>query len=323
MNKTTQIVLVLSFILTARQQLSGQTDSVEDVFPLGLHYSWTYQYQSILSCFGNTGEGSISGDSGQVTYEIVDSSINGDSIAWVVHSNWNLQVYYTDNFSGSFDTIYTSIDSGTFVLWERNRGNHQLFIDDYSYLANPIWKFVPLFADSQRVYRFATVDSVKRVSMSTFIDSYATWVPYRFSWVAESGLVKMNSDYFGSCGSHSRSNTQATLLRSILTSVKHPGLEKDLPSQFVLFQSYPDPFNPIATIRYNLQTASSISLKIFNLLGQDVATLSNRVEQPGEKSVQWNAAGFSSGVYLYKLEATSVSEPAKTLTRVRKMVLMK
>ena len=107
----------------------------------------------------------------------------------------------------------------------------------------------------------------------------------------------------------------------MVASVRPPS--RDIPAGFNLGQNYPDPFNPSTTIKYDLPTASSVSLKIYNLLGQTVTTLIEGIQQPGEKSARWNAAGFSCGVYFYKLEATSLDKPAKTFTQVRKMVLMK
>lgn len=106
-----------------------------------------------------------------------------------------------------------------------------------------------------------------------------------------------------------------------------PGMElrlvSGLPKAYALESAFPNPFNPTTTIRYELPYASKVTVRVFDILGQVVAILSNRVEQPGEQSVQWNAAGFSSGVYFYKLEATSLDKPTKTFTQVRKMVLMK
>jgi len=96
-----------------------------------------------------------------------------------------------------------------------------------------------------------------------------------------------------------------------------------LPSVYKLFQSYPNPFNPTATIQYSLATQSRVSLKVYNLLGQLVATLTDGIEEAGYKSVHWNANNFSSGVYFYRIEATSINDRSKTFKQVRKMVLLK
>jgi len=95
------------------------------------------------------------------------------------------------------------------------------------------------------------------------------------------------------------------------------------PVAYDLGQSYPNPFNPTATIRYDLPADSRVSLRVFNLLGQVVATLSDGIEPAGYRSVEWNAAPFASGIYFYQLEATSVTDPNVSFTQVRKMMLLK
>ena len=85
------------------------------------------------------------------------------------------------------------------------------------------------------------------------------------------------------------------------------------PQRFVLYQNYPNPFNPSTTIRYELPKESIVSLKIYNLLGQEVATLVNESKQPGRYQVQWNAQGLSSGVYFYRLQAGEYVETRKLM----------
>jgi hypothetical protein len=62
---------------------------------------------------------------------------------------------------------------------------------------------------------------------------------------------------------------------------------------------------------------------VYNILGQVVANLAEGVQEAGFKSVEWDAAGMPSGVYFYRLDAPSVSDPAKRFTQTRKMVLIK
>ena len=99
--------------------------------------------------------------------------------------------------------------------------------------------------------------------------------------------------------------------------------QETIPKSYALEQNYPNPFNPTATIKYDLPLQSRVSLKIYTLLGQVVATLKDGMEEAGYKSVQWNASNVASGVYFYRIESTSIANPSKTFTHVKKMVLMR
>ena len=99
-----------------------------------------------------------------------------------------------------------------------------------------------------------------------------------------------------------------------------PERDGQLPVQFRLDQNYPNPFNPSTTINYQLPATSHVALKIYSILGQEVATLLDRVEAPGYKSVVWNSQNVASGVYFLRIVATSGQT---TFTDVRKMIVMK
>jgi hypothetical protein len=88
------------------------------------------------------------------------------------------------------------------------------------------------------------------------------------------------------------------------------------PLTFRLEQNYPNPFNPSTRISYQLPAQSHVILKVFDVLGREVAMLVNGVEAPGYKSVQWNAHAVSSGVYYYRLQAGE-------FTQTKKLILLK
>ena len=88
------------------------------------------------------------------------------------------------------------------------------------------------------------------------------------------------------------------------------------PDKFSLSQNYPNPFNPTTHIKFELATAGVIKLKIYDLTGQEVATLANEYRNSGVYTVQWTAQGIASGIYLYKLET-----PEYTATK--KLILIK
>ncbi len=77
--------------------------------------------------------------------------------------------------------------------------------------------------------------------------------------------------------------------------------QSQIVKSYELFQNYPNPFNPTTTIQYNLLLLSKVSLKVYNILGQEVANLINAEQSAGYHDAVWNAKDVSSGIYFYKL----------------------
>ncbi|MDH3267429.1 MAG: T9SS type A sorting domain-containing protein [Ignavibacteria bacterium] len=92
--------------------------------------------------------------------------------------------------------------------------------------------------------------------------------------------------------------------------------EGKVPGGFYLFQNYPNPFNPETRINYKVSEPSFVTIKVFNIIGQEVKTLVNEFKQSGQYNVQFDGTGLTSGVYFYKLEANR-------FTDIKKMVLLK
>ena len=84
-----------------------------------------------------------------------------------------------------------------------------------------------------------------------------------------------------------------------------------IPTEYQLMQNYPNPFNPSTIISYGIPAAETVTLKIYNTLGQEVATLVNEFQQAGYHSIEWNIGDLGSGIYFYKLTAGSFSETKK------------
>ena len=92
--------------------------------------------------------------------------------------------------------------------------------------------------------------------------------------------------------------------------------EEHILQSYQLNQNYPNPFNPSTTIKFQIPRSGFVTLKIYNLLGEEVGTLISGQLLSGSHSVKWDASGMASGIYIYKLETESY-------WAVKKLVLLK
>ena len=85
---------------------------------------------------------------------------------------------------------------------------------------------------------------------------------------------------------------------------------------YSLSQNFPNPFNPITTINYTIPKTSNVSIKLFNILGEEIATLVNETKNAGNYSILFNAIGLSSGIYFYQIKTNDFIATRKfTLTK--------
>lgn len=95
-----------------------------------------------------------------------------------------------------------------------------------------------------------------------------------------------------------------------------PVEEETVVKDYVLYQNYPNPFNPSTTIEYQIPELSFVTIKIYDLLGNEISTFINEEKLAGKYEVEFNASGLTSGVYFYQLRADSFVE-------TKQMILMK
>jgi hypothetical protein len=101
-----------------------------------------------------------------------------------------------------------------------------------------------------------------------------------------------------------------TYVEAIIQSASN---ENEIASEYRLFQNYPNPFNPATVVRYSLSGNGHVSLKIYDVLGNEIVTMVNSVLPAGTYSAEWNAADYPSGVYYYKLISDNFSGTKKML----------
>ena len=90
-------------------------------------------------------------------------------------------------------------------------------------------------------------------------------------------------------------------------------ISSEFPKEFILEQNYPNPFNPSTSIRYAISSSQFVSLKVYDVLGKEISTLVNEEKEVGVYSVNFDATGLSSGMYLYRLQAGNFVETKKMI----------
>jgi len=135
--------------------------------------------------------------------------------------------------------------------------------------------------------------------------------------VPSGGTVDFTHEIFDNTGgSHPNDGFDATVYTLDFTNIVSVKSDDLFPEKYVLGQNYPNPFNPTTTISYAIPKNSYVSLKVFDVLGNEVQTLVNESQNIGKYTVTFNADGITSGIYFYKLETDN-------FVATKKLILLK
>jgi hypothetical protein len=229
---------------------------------------------------------------------------------WTGMTGQNLPIYFRVTSSGIIDsltirlriTFPTIPSSSCTATFERDSGNAMQGSTFVSRVALP-----------------PTITNIFSRVRGTFL-SPAT---------AEGSYDRYSGSYFMYCGSTFNFGTGGTVLSQgtwtatkISPTVVEPSA-KYAPESFALLQNYPNPFNPSTVIRYSLPVSSHMTLKVHNLLGQEVETLMEGEREAGEYRIEWQPKGLPNGVYFYRLSARILTGQGGEFTQVRKLVLLR
>jgi len=125
-------------------------------------------------------------------------------------------------------------------------------------------------------------------------------------------VVLSNSGiYYYVCSPHASGGMKGTITVNSTSDVETIG--ETIPNDFILMQNYPNPFNPATTISFSIPAPSYVSLRVFNLLGKEVAQIISEEMPAGRHSKQWNAADLTSGVYFYRLQSGDFVETKRLM----------
>jgi hypothetical protein len=176
------------------------------------------------------------------------------------------------------------------------------------------------FISSEATTDFAEEDiTVTNGALSNFAATSSTVYTATFTPVAngEATIDVAASTFTDAAGNNNTAADQFNWTYDPNVSVE----EEFIPTEFALQQNYPNPFNPITTLRYDLPEQATVNIIIYDIMGREVRTLVNTIQDAGFKSIIWNATNdfgkpVSAGVYLYQIQAGD-------FVQTRKMVLLK
>jgi hypothetical protein len=222
------------------------------------------------------------------------------------------------------DGVNTTTDAANGVMYVKNSivANASGFIAD-SIRSNGTFNALTWFNDAAKANRALTAPADAKL-VAPFDLNNPNFLPVAGSPVLTGAGTPPNDGFFESTGTFvgafgaddwtfgwARFNPDSTTV----TSVKMTN-SKNLPTEFELSQNYPNPFNPSTTIQYSLPASGSVTLKVYNIVGQEVATLVDNYQTAGSYQAQFDASRLSTGVYFYTLKAGNFSQ-------VKKMMLLK
>lgn len=225
----------------------------------------------VLAGAGNNAGAFLSNNNGN---NWVSTSLNNKSV-------YALAVNGNKAYAGTGSGVYRSIDSG--YTWTQTSINNELI---YSLAVQGSNVFAG--SETNGVY-FSSNDGLNWAQVNDGLGNIGVFSLYIFNNYIYAG-ASVNGVY-----------------RRQLSELVN--VEKtEIPSKFSLNQNYPNPFNPVTKINYSIPKKGFVTLKIYNILGKEIKTLVNEVKSAGSYEVNFDATGYSSGVYFYRIETNGYSD---------------
>ncbi|HEY5614792.1 MAG TPA: PQQ-dependent sugar dehydrogenase [Bacteroidota bacterium] len=273
----------LNYAIPPTNPFAGNTEGFrEEIYAYGLRNPWKFSFDSMTGTLWL-------GDVGQGAREEIDTVVNGGNYGW-------------------------SLMEGFLCTPEVNPG-----CLDTAGLLRPVWDYTRSSGESITggyVYRGSATPSLYgKYVYGDFISGRIWALTYDGVSPTSNQLLVQHSS--NSISSFAEDQQQELLVVSHangriyrLTGPPVTGVQESgaTPKTFSLHQNYPNPFNPKTTLGFQIAESGMVRLRIFDLLGNVMATLVNEELQPGNYRSSWNATGFPSGVYFYRLEAGAFVE---------------
>jgi hypothetical protein len=273
----------------------------------GVHYSGVYHSTNYGLTWTQTSLNNLTVNS---------LAANGSNVFAGTYSNAGIWgIYVSTNYGQTWLLTYDALDVFSFAISGSN-----IFAGTYGfgvYLSTnngQTWTQTSL--NNQVVYSLA-ISGISLFAGTT----NGTYISTNFgqSWsLRNEGMGALTVNSIAITGDYIYAGTTGASVwkRPLAELVGINNIGNTIPKSFYLYQNYPNPFNPTTKIKFNIPKSSFTSIKIYNILGAQIAILLNKQLQPGSYEVEWNASNYPSGVYYYKLNSGDYIE-------TKKMILIK
>ncbi len=298
-------ILGFIWVVLIAGNLTAQIDTTK-WYPLSIGNKWQFYYSVSVT------------ESFYITIEVVDDTTINQKKYFILKS-WN-------GYS------FQRVEDNSYVYEYNPYSNQEFLRYDFVSSDKSIWNldslggqygiyltmkhYIPIFGDSlkSKIYNSVYIDTTSippDTLWGPMVDGTSIFISKGVGiTVYEQGIVQ---GYLS--GSIINGQTYGTIVS--VEKIKNSVLDS-----YVLFQNYPNPFNPSTTIKYSIPrcteyySVQQTTLKIYDVLGREVATLVDKEQKPGSYEVKFNATDLSSGIYFYKITSGS-------FVKSRKMILMK
>jgi hypothetical protein len=219
--------------------------------------------------------------------------------------------YKVSSFNGS--ESFTDVEIEEYISCDWNNG---LILTNNGTHPKLVWVPNPNFnATSYRIYRAVSNNPVNPLSLNYSLISSVSSSTFEYTDYAVTILPGYQYAYYYVVGYNGSSESSKTNYVSTPAEF-HKQLPVELLNEYTLLQNYPNPFNPSTKISYSIKEEGLVTLKVYDILGKEIATLVNENKPSGNYEAEFNASALPSGMYIYKLQAGN-------FTDVKKMLLLK
>ena len=300
MNNFMKLIFVVVYLLASLEPVQAQ--GKYDIFPLmkGFQYEYNiYQEYKVLS------QGMflylLDSDSGKVEYIVKDSLNYSDSLTiWNIDQIRNLLHRHQASKTDTAHFFFIN-DTSYYQLYEYLTGHHELKC------SSMVWSF-----PYSNVYRYSDYDNFLNI---VFNHQYICDIVKDSIWFScDAGMYKRITSILSNCGNDKIEHNLFVNRIDIPEGVEINKINSV--KRFILSQNHPNPFNPTTKIKYQIPESGLVTLKIYDVLGDEISVLINEEKPVGNYEVEFDARRLPSGVYFYQLKAGNYVE-------TKKMVLIK